>query len=145
MPEIILIDGGQLQLEAALTIFAKMLHKQPIILSIVKGSKRVRATETILSKEGIIEMPKDSSGFILLQQVRDEAHRFAIKNNRKKKRASIKKSKLDDIPGIGPAKKKLILQRLKSIYNIKQSSLQDLANIPGIGLKLAELIKRALA
>ncbi len=60
LPDIILIDGGKLQLEAALSIFSALVKKPPMILSIVKGSKRVRSTETILSKDGIIEMLKDS-------------------------------------------------------------------------------------
>ena len=59
-----------------------------MILSIVKGAKRVRATETILSKQGILEIPLNSSGFKLLQQIRDESHRFAISSNRKKKNKS---------------------------------------------------------
>ena len=108
LPDIVLIDGGKLQLDAALTIFSKKLKKPPIILSIVKGSKRVRATETILSKNGILEMPKDSPGFILLQQIRDESHRFAIMNNRKKKNKTIRLSSLDKINGLGPKRKKNI-------------------------------------
>ena len=92
LPDIILIDGGKLQLEVALSAFSVLAKKSPMILSIVKGSKRVRSTETILSKGGIIEMPKDSPGFLLLQQIRDESHRFAITSNRKKKNKSIKKS-----------------------------------------------------
>jgi excinuclease ABC subunit C len=86
LPDIILVDGGKLQLEAALSTFDTLLKKPPMIVSIVKGSKRVRSTETILSKDGIVEMSKESVGFILLQQIRDESHRFAIKNNRKKKK-----------------------------------------------------------
>ncbi|MDB9908812.1 excinuclease ABC subunit UvrC [Gammaproteobacteria bacterium] len=144
LPDIILIDGGQAQLNAALSAFRVKNSVKPILLSIVKGAKRVRSTETILSEQGILEIPVNSPGFNLLQQVRDESHRFAIKNNRKKKQLSIKKSKLNSIFGIGPAKKKLILKRFKSIDNIKQSNVQDLANIPGIGLKLAELIKSSL-
>ena len=144
LPDIILIDGGQAQLNAALNVFRVKNSVKPILLSIVKGAKRVRSTETILSEQGILEIPVNSPGFNLLQQVRDESHRFAIKNNRKKKQLSIKKSKLNSIFGIGPAKKKLILKRFKSIDNIKQSNVQDLANIPGIGLKLAELIKSTL-
>jgi excinuclease ABC subunit C len=65
LPDIILIDGGKLQLEAALKFFLHLVKKPPMILSIVKGSKRIRSTETILSKDGIIEMPKDSPGFLL--------------------------------------------------------------------------------
>ena len=84
LPDIILIDGGQAQLNAALKVLKEKLQQQPIILSIVKGAKRVRATETILSEQGILEIPINSPGFNLLQQIRDESHRFAISSNRKK-------------------------------------------------------------
>ena len=84
LPDIILIDGGKAQLNAALDTFSKIEQKPPLIMSIVKGSKRIRATETILVQKGILEVPVESAGFTLLQQIRDESHRFAIKNNRKK-------------------------------------------------------------
>ena len=111
-----------------------------MILSIVKGSKRVRSTETILSKDGIDEMPKDSPGFLLLQQVRDESHRFAIASNRKKKNKSIKKSSLDNIKGIGPKKKKDLMNHFKSIQLIKLASVDDLCQVSGISIKLAKEI-----
>ena len=140
LPDIVLIDGGKLQLEAALSTFCMMLKKIPIILSIVKGSKRVRSTETIISKDGILEIPKDSPGFVLLQQIRDESHRFAITNNRNKKNKSIKKSSLDHIKGLGPKKKKDLLSFFKSIQSIKKASVEDLCKVSGISIKLAEEI-----
>ena len=140
LPDIVLIDGGKLQLEAALTTFSSLVQKKPMILSIVKGSKRVRSTETILSKDGIVEMPKDSPGFLLLQQVRDESHRFAIASNRKKKNKSIKKSSLDNIKGIGPKKKKDLMNHFKSIQLIKLASVDDLCQVSGISIKLAKEI-----
>ena len=140
LPDIILIDGGRLQLEAALSTFSSLVKKSPMILSIVKGSKRVRSTETILAKDGVIEMPKDSAGFLLLQQIRDESHRFAITGNRKKKNKSIKKSSLDKIKGLGPKKKKLLLNYFKSIKAIKAASVDDLFKVSGISIKLAKNI-----
>jgi excinuclease ABC subunit C len=140
MPDIILIDGGKLQLDAALRTFSALVKKPPIILSIVKGSKRVRSTETILSKDGIIEMPKDSSGFLLLQQIRDESHRFAISSNRKKKNQSVKKSSLDNIKGLGPKKRKNLMNYFKSIQSIKLASVDDLCKVSGISIKLANEI-----
>jgi len=140
LPDIILIDGGKLQLEAALSAFSILAKKLPMILSIVKGSKRVRSTETILSKNGIIEMPKDSSGFLLLQQIRDESHRFAITSNRKKKNKSIKKSSLDNIKGLGPKKKKDLINYFKSIKSIRSASVEDLCKVSGISIKLAKEI-----
>ena len=140
LPDIILIDGGRLQLEAALRTFSTLTKKSPIILSIVKGSKRVRSTETILSKDGIIEMPKDSPGFLLLQQIRDESHRFAITSNRKKKNQSIKKSSLDNIKGLGPKKKRNLMNYFKSIQSIKTASIDNLCKVQGISIKLAKEI-----
>ena len=140
LPDIILIDGGKLQLEAALKTFSAVTIKSPMILSIVKGSKRIRSTETILSKDGIIEMPSDSRGFVLLQQIRDESHRFAITSNRNKNNKSIKKSSLDNIRGLGPKKKKDLMNYFKSIKSIKSASVEDLCNVPGISIKLAQEI-----
>jgi excinuclease ABC subunit C len=138
LPDIILIDGGKLQLEAALSTFRMMLKKTPIILSIVKGSKRVRSTETIISKDGILEISKDSPGFVLLQQVRDESHRFAITSNRKKKNKSIKKSSLDNISGLGPKRKKDLMNYFKTIQSIKDASAEELCKVSGISIKIAE-------
>jgi excinuclease ABC subunit C len=143
LPSIILIDGGKPQLKAALNSFSAN-NEAPFILSIVKGSKRIRSTETILSKQGMIEMPKDSSGFMLLQQIRDESHRFAITANRKKKNRAVKYSSLDKIKGLGPAKKRNLLSHFKSIKNIKSSSLKDLCQVKGISIKLADNIKSNL-
>jgi excinuclease ABC subunit C len=140
LPDIILIDGGKIQLDVALSTFSVLAKKSPLVLSIVKGSKRIRSTETILSKSGIIEISKDSPGFLLLQQIRDESHRFAIKSNRNKKNKSIRKSSLDNVKGLGPKKKKYLMSYFKSIQSIKKASVDDLCKVPGISIKLAKEI-----
>jgi excinuclease ABC subunit C len=140
LPDIILVDGGKQQLDAALNVFTDKLEVIPIILSIVKGSKRVRSTETILSKNGILEIPKNSPGFIFLQQIRDESHRFAIKGNRRKKNKRIKYSSLDKIKGLGPKKKKILMNNFKSLQMLKKASTKQLCQVPGISIKLAEEI-----
>ena len=145
LPEIILIDGGKLQLEAAFSTFYTLLKKYPMILSIVKGSKRMRSTETILSKNGIVEMPKDSSGFLLLQQIRDESHRFAIESNRRKKVKGVKYSALDKISGLGPIKKRNLLKHFKSVSRIKSANIDDLCMVEGISIKIALNIKEAFS
>ena len=144
LPDIILIDGGKAQLNAALRVFKAEQGHQPIILSIVKGVKRVRATETILSEQGILEMPKSSPGFNLLQQIRDESHRFAITSNRKKKNKSIRYSLLDKIEGLGPKRKQSLLMHFKTLNNILSASLEDLCMVSGISIKLATTIKKSL-
>ncbi len=140
LPNIILIDGGKAQLKVALSVFSQKCEDPPMILSIVKGFKRVRSTETILSKDGILEIPKDSPSFNLLQQVRDESHRFAIFSNRKKKNKTITRSSLDKIRGVGPKKKKNLLSHFKSLKEIKMASVEDLCKVSGISIKLAEEI-----
>ena len=83
-------------------------------------------------------MSKDSPGFLLLQQIRDESHRFAITSNRKKKIKSVKKSSLDNIKGLGPQKRRELMNYFKSIQSIKVASVEDLCKVPGISIKLAK-------
>jgi excinuclease ABC subunit C len=141
LPDIILIDGGKAQLNAALKVFKARQGYKPIILSIVKGAKRVRATETILSELGILEIPVNSPGFNLLQQIRDESHRFAINSNRKKKNKTVNSSSLDKIDGLGPKKKRSLLKHFKSLKNLKKASIGDICMVEGISIKLATNIK----
>ena len=144
-PDLILIDGGKPQLNAALQVFDAPHISPPIVLSIVKGANLVRATETIIAKEGILEMPLNSPAFILLQQVRDESHRFAILSNRRKKNKSIKYSVLNNIPGLGPMKKQKMLNHFKSIKAIKNASIQELCLVDGISIKLSTEIKKFIS
>ena len=141
LPDIILIDGGKAQLNAALKILKEKHQHQPIILSIVKGANRVRATETILSEQGILEIPVNSPGFNLLQQIRDESHRFAITSNRKKKNKVVRYSELDQIDGLGPKKKQILLKHFKSLKKIRSASFDELCAIPGISIKLGKKIQ----
>ena len=144
LPDIILIDGGKAQLNAALRVFKAEQGHQPIILSIVKGAKRVRATETILSEQGILEMPKSSPGFNLLQQIRDESHRFAITSNRKKQNKSIRYSELDQITGLGVKRKQSLLSHFKSLERIRSASIHEICIVPGISIKLGTDIHKQL-
>jgi excinuclease ABC subunit C len=143
-PDVILIDGGRTQLKFAASVIKASKHKNINIISIVKGSDRVRATETILSEAGVIEFDKYSKAFLLLQEARDESHRFAIKAQRKKKRGSFKKSKLDEIDGIGEIIKKRLLSKYKSIKMVKTLNIDDLMTVKGINVKIAKLIKEKL-
>ncbi len=143
-PDIILIDGGRTQLKYAKSVIKSSKYKDIKVISIVKGLERVRATETILSEEGVIEFDKYSKAFLLLQEARDESHRFAIIAQRKKKRRGIKKSTLDDINGVGNIIKKRLLSKYKSIKAIKSANIEDLMTVRGINVKIAEQIKEKL-
>ena len=143
-PDLILIDGGKKQLNFAQSIIQNSEHKDIKVISIVKGINRMRATETVLSREGIIEFNKDSKGYLLLQEIRDESHRFAINAQRKKKNAKNRKSQLDNIQGIGAVLKRRLLTKFKSLKNIKSANLDDLMTVKGINVKIAKLIKEKL-
>ena len=139
-PNLILIDGGKNQLKFVNSVIKKSAYKDIKVISIVKGINRIRATETVLSKEGIIEFDKYSKGYLLLQEIRDESHRFAITAQRKKKSSTIKKSKLDNIDGVGEIIKNRLIKKFKSIRNIKKSNYSDLMTVRGINDKIARSI-----
>ena len=132
-----MIDGGKTQLKFVNSVLDKSNHKGLKAISIVKGINRMRATETIISKDGILELDKNSKAFLILQEIRDEAHRFAIQAQRKKKRKTVRKSELDSIEGIGPILKKRLLQKYKNIKNIKSTDIKDLMTVEGINEKIA--------
>ena len=140
-PDLILIDGGKNQLNFSDAAIQNSAHKDIKVISIVKGINRIRATETVLSKDGIIEFNKDSKGYLLLQEIRDESHRFAINAQRKKKNAKNRKSQLDSIEGIGEVLKKRLLMKFKSIKNIKAATKEELMAVKGINQKIVKRIK----
>ena len=139
-PDLILVDGGKSQLKFVKQIIDESEHKDLEVISIVKGANRVRATETILGKTGVLELDKYSKAFLLLQEIRDESHRFALQAQRKKKRGKITKSELDNIKGIGNILKQRLLKKFKSVAKIKLASADDLMTVEGINEKIAELI-----
>ena len=143
-PDLILIDGGKTQLRFVSDVISKSKYKHLEVISIVKGSKRVRATETIISKSGVVQLDKHSKAFLLLQEIRDESHRFAIQAQRKKKRSKITRSELDNIEGIGRVKKQRLIKKFKSIKSIKSASKQDLMLVEGINEKIVMKIKENL-
>ena len=138
-PDVILIDGGRNQLNYVNNVIKNSDYDIKVI-SIVKGMNRVRATETIISTEGIIEVDKHSKAFLVLQEIRDESHRFAMRAQRNKKRKRIKKSVLDNVSGIGSVLKKRLMQEFKNINTIKKASVQELMTVRGINEKIAKVI-----
>ena len=143
-PDLLLIDGGKTQLKFVNSVLEKSEHKDLKAISIVKGSNRIRATETIISRDGILELDKNSKAFLILQEMRDESHRFAIQAQRKKKRKTIRKSELDSIEGIGPILKNRLLRKYKSIKNIKSIDIKDLMTVKGINEKIANKVLKKL-
>ena len=141
-PDLLLVDGGKSQLNFVQSVLEKSDHKKLKVISIVKGAGRIRATETIISKDGIVELDKNSKAFLLLQEIRDESHRFAIRAQRNKKRKTIKKSELDEINGIGKILKTRLIKRYRSISKIKDASVEELMTVKGINEKIALRLKK---
>jgi excinuclease ABC subunit C len=143
-PDLILIDGGKSQLKFVNRVINESEHKGIKVISIVKGVNRVRATETIIENNGMLELNKYSKSFLLLQEIRDESHRFALHAQRKKKRSKIVKSELDNINGIGKVLKLRLLKKYKNISKIKLAAIDDLMTVDGINEKIAKIIKNEL-
>lgn len=91
-----------------------------------------------------IIVPRNSPALYLVQNLRDEAHRFAITFHRQQRSARMRRSKLDDIPGLGPKRRKQLVKEFGSVMRVKQASVEDIAALPGFGPKLAQLIHDAL-
>jgi len=142
LPEIVLIDGGKGQLSVAEEVFNALGLSDITLLAISKGPSRKAGLETLhLAKNnGIIILSPDSPALHLLQQIRDEAHRFAITGHRQQRGKKRKVSVLEGVPGIGAAKRRALIKRFGGIQSIKNASIDELAKTPGIGKALAKLI-----
>tara|TARA_B100001173_G_C15961235_1_gene535793 strand:- start:563 stop:1294 length:732 start_codon:yes stop_codon:yes gene_type:complete len=144
-PDLLLIDGGKNQLNFVRSALKDSTHKNISTISIAKGINRLRASETIISEDGILELDKHSKAFLLLQEIRDESHRFALQAQRKKKRSFITKSKLDNVDGIGKVLKARLLKKFKNIKNIKITKKEELMTVKGINEKIAnEILKKLI-
>lgn len=139
-PDMIIIDGGKGQLSAALSAVRQITNSN-ITIPIIGLAKRIEEI-FLTGKSAPIILPHNSIALFLLQRIRDEAHRFAITYHRKLRSRSAVASILDQIAGIGPAKKKLLLQKFGSAAKIRTASLTEIATI--IGSKAAEKIKASL-
>ena len=137
-PDLVLIDGGKSQLRFVIKTIDSSNHSGLEVISIVKGLNRVRATETIMAKDGVLELDKFSKAFLLLQEIRDESHRFALQAQRRQKRNKITKSELDNIKGIGKVLKIRLLKKFKNLKNIRKSSQEDLMTVKGINERIAK-------
>jgi len=137
-PDLVLIDGGKGQLSAAVqTLNSQGINNQ----SVVALAKRL--DEVFLpEKSDPLMIPKGSASLKLLQRIRDEAHRFAVEYHRKLRKKRTIQSELDQIPGVGPTRRKELLKHFRSIEKIKEADLEELLKLEGINKKVAENIYR---
>lgn len=141
LPKLIMIDGGITQLRAA------RRELEALGLSNIPSVGLAEKQEEIVLDDGRpnILLPRNSSALCVLTRLRDEAHRFAITYHRHLRNKLIRESALDEIPGIGPAKKTLLLKTFGSVYRLAQASEEQIAAVPGIDAVMAAAILRAVA
>ena len=145
LPDVVVIDGGAGQVNRAAEVL-KALHLDDIaLLGIAKGPTRKPGLETIVSTDpGVVALPSNGAAMHLLQQVRDEAHRFAIAGHRARRQKQKRRSALDGIPGIGPRRKRELLAHFGSVASISGASPEEISKVPGISRKLAMEIHGSL-
>ena len=139
--DLILIDGGKGQLSAAVDVLERLGMAHIPILGLAK-----RLEEVFLPGESLsLGIPKTSPSIILLRRIRDEAHRFAISFQRNRRGKAMVHSALDDIEGIGQSRRVALIQYFRSLKNLKNASVEEIAHVPGISITMATRIKEGLA
>jgi excinuclease ABC subunit C len=140
-PDLLLIDGGKGQLTEAKAVMHE-LQLDIDILGIAKGPERRPGEESLflVGREDEVILPADSPALHLLQQVRDEAHRFAITGHRQRRAKARKTSTLESIEGLGPKRRQKLLQQFGGLQEVQRAGVEDLARVDGISLALAQKV-----
>jgi excinuclease ABC subunit C len=140
-PNLVVVDGGPLQADAAARALAELGIDDIAVCGLAKRLEEV----WMPGEEYPVILPRSSEGLYLLQRVRDEAHRFAINYHRQKRGQAATTSALDDVPGLGPARRKTLLKHFGSVRKLGAATVEEIAAVPGIGPKLALTISAALS
>ena len=140
-PDLVIIDGGRGQLNAAREIFKTLGLTQVTLLAVAKGPDRDAGRETLFmpDREAIKLEPRDPVLYFI-QRLRDEAHRFVIGSHRKLRKKDIREAGLQEIPGIGPSRKRALLHHFGTLKEIERASIADLGKVPGVSAESARKI-----
>jgi excinuclease ABC subunit C len=141
-PDLLLIDGGAGQVNAVMPVLAELGFASLRVLGVSKGPDRRAGQERLHWGDTgeVFSLPADSPALRLIQRVRDEAHRFAIQGHRRKRARRHQESVLETVPGLGPAKRRLLLQHFGGLQGVLRAGVADLEQVQGIGPTLARVI-----
>jgi excinuclease ABC subunit C len=144
-PDLVLIDGGLGQLNVAREVMTELGASDIELIGVAKGPERKAGLEELVSTDNRVRQFKpDDPALHLIQTIRDEAHRFAITGHRARRGKARTHSTLEDVPGIGPARRKTLLERFGGLQGVAGASVETLAQVPGISRELAQRIYDAL-